>query len=77
MYMYILYVHVHVYTHTVVCIIIIIHNMYCMIIITLTVKCRRYGNHHIVCLCLSVCVFAKFWENYKHWWLERATGLLC
>ena len=25
---------------------------------------------------LCACVLANFWENYEHWWFERATGRL-
>ena len=36
---------------------------------TLAAKRRRKGM-------LRVCVFAKFWKNYEHWRLKRATGRL-
>ena len=44
------------------------------IVITLAVKRRRKGI--VIILCVCVCVFAKFWETYKDWWLQRTTGRL-
>ena len=34
--------------------------------ITLAAKRRRKGMVIILCVCVSVCLFAKIWENYKH-----------
>ena len=43
-------------------------------VITLAAKHRQKGMLIILCVC--VCVFAKVWENYEHWWLQQATSRL-
>ena len=49
-----------------------LHSLFQVLIITLAANRRRKGMVIILC----VCVFAKFWKNYEHWRLKRATGRL-